>query len=466
MGSGMGKQFGMRIFFKCKLGNRARLFAVTPKGKVGMSGCRFVSTSINSRQIKMGLSIRTPLRQLFSALALAVALGGTCHAQTDLPGTDIRSYLTANISKKLSFAGTWIPIDTTAVIIGPFWNVINLGASQQEGVALGGWGWNGSFTSTLADVTPVRAALLEQQGDGTLFDATERLLGNAITNGAGSVIVADFNGDALDDLVLPAHNESPFIWKQSTAYISQPGGGFGKLTLADNVMDHDARLVTFDGKKKILARSFGGSGNQGNGAGFNVIYSWTGNTLAADTSLGDLGGMSVQVGQFTGNSDTWLIIGGSAGGPGVPYSPTNPMQNYAYKYNAGVLTSPPVSLPKPYFNDKPAYASFSSLYGPYSKTHTPRLWATDLNQDGLPDIVAAQELFSAGPEGLQKGISGISPREDKQPPRSLGIKQDVSKVRRDRLIDVNPIGIEFAIARQPTGAESSTAVLERPCEQR
>lgn len=331
-------------------------------------------------------------------LALVATLSAISQAQAALPGTDIKAYLTANITAKLSLAGTWLPTDTVGVV-GPFWNVIKLGASQQEGVALGGWAWNGSFNRTLTDVTPVRAALLEQQSDGTLVDATTRLLGNPTIKGAGSVIVADFNGDALDDLVFPAHNESPFLFQHSTAFISRSGGGFDKLTLDDNVMNHDAKLVTLDGQKKILAQSFGSGG-----PGFHVIYSWTGNTLTADTSIGDLGGMSVLAGPFTANSDNWLIIGDSVGGPGVPYSPTNPMLIYGYKYNAGVLTTPPVLLPKPYFNDKPAYAGFASFWDPYSKSHTSRLWTTDLNQDGLPDILAGQELWTDGAAGLQKAV--------------------------------------------------------------
>jgi len=350
-------------------------------------------------------SLRPSFRRVPARLALIVALAGAAHAQAALPGTDIRDWLTADISGKLSLAGTWIPIDTTAIIVGPYWSVIKLGASQREGVALGGWAWNNSFTSALPDTTPVRAALLEQQVDGTLVDASARLLGDAFTNGAGSIIAADFNGDGLDDLVLPAHNESPFIWKHSTAWISRPSGGLDRLTLADNVMNHDARLVVLDGKKKIFARSFGGSGVNGQGAGFNVLYSWSGNTLVADTSLGDLGGQSVLADRFAGNADDWLIIGDSrGGGPGGVYSETNPMLNYAYRYSAGAIVLPRVVLPKPYFNDKPAYAGFDSLWDPYSKTHTSRLWKTDLNQDGLPDILAGQELWSAGPAGLQKAV--------------------------------------------------------------
>ena len=53
--------------------------------------------------------------------------------------------------------------------------------------------------------------------------AALHLLGSAVTNGAGSIIVADFNGDGLDDLILPVRNESRFIWKNSTAWISRPG---------------------------------------------------------------------------------------------------------------------------------------------------------------------------------------------------------------------------------------------------
>ena len=123
--------------------------------------------------------------------------------------------------------------------------------------------------------------------------------------------------------------------------------------------------------------------------------------------------MSVLAGQFTGNADNWLIIGdsdGESGGGdfyrflGVPGVPGCPARTYAYKYNDGVLSTPPALLPMPYFDDKAEYEAFESQWDPCSKTHTPRLWTTDLNQDGLPDILAGQVIWTAGAAGHQKAV--------------------------------------------------------------
>ena len=405
-------------------------------------------------------------RAWFFATALLLPLQAT--AQTgSLPGTDIRSWATADIKSRLSYAGTWAPLDpsATGALIGPFWNVVKLDASQLEGVALGGWVFNGSFASTLPDTTPVRAFVAAQQPDGTLKDASARLLGNGTTNGAGSVIVADFNGDGLDDVVFPAHNESPFLWKSSTAWMSGPGGTLTKVVLPDAVMDHDARLVTLDGRKKILARSFGGSGNNGQGPGFNVIYSWTGSNFSVDTSLGDMGGQSVLSGPFTGNADNWLIIGDSFFGPGVPFAPTNPMLNYAYRFNSGVVSLPPITLPKPYFNDKPQYAGFQSNWDPYSKTHTSRLWTTDLNQDGLPDILAGQELWSPT-AGLQKAVfqllinRGGMDFSDQTDALAPEFSQDSTIDYSVRIVDVDGSGIDTLFFSAPQSSSSAQDVTK------
>lgn len=321
-------------------------------------------------------------------------------------GTDIKSWATADLSGKLSMAGTWVAGVTSGGVVGPYWNVVRTGAGSREGVALNGWGFNGWPPSITSDVSPINAALFEQGENGLLSDASARLLGNRVTNGAGSVIVADFNGDGRDDLVMLAHNESPFLWKPSVAWISRGDGGFDRIQLPDNVMAHDARLVRWlDGKPRILARSFGGSGNNGQGAGFNVLYVWAGNNFVVDLSLGDLGGMSVAGFGTQSEGKDWLIVGDtSGGGPGQPsWSSSNPMLNYAYQYSKGSLVTPAVALPKPYFNDKSEYSAFKSEWDPNSKTHTSRIWVSDLNQDGLPDLLAGQEIWS-GSGGLAKSV--------------------------------------------------------------
>ena len=390
------------------------------------------------------------VRQVFGAMVARCSNPASAgSAPSSAPGTDIRSWATADIASRLSFAGTWTPVDNaTGLVVGPFWNVVRLGASQREGVALGGWVFNGSFTSSLPDVTPVSAVLLEQQADGKLVDATARLLGNPITNGAGSVIVADFNGDGLDDLVFPAHNESPFLWKSSTAWMSRGDGGFDKIALPDAVMDHDARLVSIGGRKKIFARSFGGSGNNGQGAGFQVLYDWNGSNFSVDKSLGDLGGQSVLAGPFTGNADTWLIIGDSRSAPGIPYDESKPMLNWAYRYANGAVSATAVQLPKPYFNDKAQYASFRSFWDPSSKTHTSRLWTTDLNQDGLPDILAGQEIWTPEAAGLQKSVfqllvnRGNMTFEDQTDALAPEYSQDSAIDYNVRFADVDGSGID------------------------
>ncbi|MCA3003507.1 MAG: VCBS repeat-containing protein [Rhodocyclaceae bacterium] len=384
----------------------------------------------------------------------------------ELPGRDVKRWLVDDVTSKLAFAGSWKSFEAASGlnvgIVGPFWNVVRLGNTQREGVALGGWMFNGSFQSSNPEVTPVPAAVFEQQSDGTLLDASSRLLGNTSTNGAGSVLVADFNGDGKDDLVYPAHNESPFLWKASTAWMSRADGSLQKITLPDAVMNHDAKVVTLDGRRKILSKSFGGSGNNGNGPGFVAIYDWNGSNFTIDLSLRDFaGGMSVLAGPFTGNSDNWLMIGGTLGGvPGVPFASTNPMLNFAYKFN-GTLTLPAIPLPTPYFNGKAAFSRFISEWDPYSKTHTSRLWATDLNQDGLLDIMAGQEIWTSGPQGLQKSVfqllvnrgnMSFTDETDKLAPE---YSQDAYIDYNVRFVDVDGSGID-SIFMSPRPSYSAT----------
>ncbi|TWO69051.1 hypothetical protein FN976_20140 [Caenimonas sedimenti] len=331
-----------------------------------------------------------------------VALQRFVFGGTTPTGRDLASLPSLDLTPMLTAAGSWVPTSTTSSSLIPFWGNIRTGSNQLEGVAMAGWAYSG-FSNTATSVTTVRAVLLQQQADGRLLEASTAVLGNPDTNGAGSVLTADFNGDGREDLVFPAHNESPFLWQASTAFMSRADGGFNRIVLPDAVMNHDSRVVQLGGQTRIIARSFGGSGQNGQGAGFNVVYTWNGSNFTVDEGIGDPGGMSVVAGKFGPDSQDWVAIGDSSFGatPPTSWSPTNPMLNYIFRYDGTKLVTPGILLPKPYFNDKAEYAGFSSQWDPHSKTHTSRLYTTDLNQDGRPDIIAGQEIWS-GAGGLQR----------------------------------------------------------------
>jgi hypothetical protein len=310
----------------------------------------------------------------------------------------VADYLTKDITPALSFVGIWDPIGVAGTALIDFWNVARLGPDQRQGVVLAGWAYSG-FTNTAADVTPVKVAVLAQQADGTLKLVTDQLLPSPVTNGAGSVIIADFNGDGKDDIFLAAHNESPFVAKASTAYLSKQDGTFEKATLPDTVMDHHASLAYINGKPTVLGASF-------NQKMANPIYTYNGNgNFDVNNSSGFVGAMSVAAADFLGDGKTQIVYGDASWGFNLQYSDTKPMQQYIYSYADGKLIGNPAGLPAPYFNDKPQYSQFDSNYG-VSKTHNSRLWVDDVNQDGKPDIIVGGEIWSAG-AGLQKTILQI-----------------------------------------------------------
>ncbi|MDP2389569.1 MAG: VCBS repeat-containing protein, partial [Acidobacteriota bacterium] len=258
----------------------------------------------------------------------------------------------------MSFAGTWIPADSHLQPI-TFWNVMRLGAEQREGVVVGAWIFNTDTSVVMPDVTPTRAAVFEQQADGTLQDATARVFGDSTTYGVGDVMVADFNGDNRDDVLLPPYNESPFLRKPAVAYVSE-GDGLRKITTGA-VMAHHTSLYQVDGIPRAISQSFPDTGR---GTSQPVVFQWSGNGFIT-TNLGDVGGMSVVVGNFTNTGDLHIVTGDSSTGPGRSYSATNPLLTFAYKFNHQNVTLPAIPLPKPYFNDKPEYAQnrFGVLLG-------------------------------------------------------------------------------------------------------
>ncbi|MGE0447247.1 MAG: hypothetical protein AB7P99_18635 [Vicinamibacterales bacterium] len=338
------------------------------------------------------------------AAAVAGLLGhaaGPVAAQDALPGTDIGAWASAAITSRLSLVSTWRPLDTNAQFVGPFWSTVKVGPEQREAVALGGWVYNAFFggpTAAFPDATPTRAMLLVQQADGTLVDGSQEVLGETATNGVGSVITGDFNGDGRQDVMFVAHNESPTIGKSSVAFLSQSDGSLRRLMVGDSVAGHDAQLYRVNGRDGVLVRSLG-NGIDAVSATYQIVWNGTGFTVTRVSQMRAISGVA---GPFAGDARQFVVGGDVSGGPGLTFDAARVKSTTAWELINGTTMQPLYALPAPYFDARPEYAAFESFFAP-SKTHTVGLISVDLNQDGLLDIVTVSTLWRNGANGHQKG---------------------------------------------------------------
>ena len=215
-----------------------------------------------------------------------------------------------DITLPLSTIGMWRPlVGDLHPYCSEYWGIVRLGADQNEGIAMTCWAFTG-FDNTASDVTPIKVLLLAQQDDGTLRIATDEYLPSAVTNGGGSVNVADFNGDGRDDIFLAAHNESPFVAKPSTVYLSRLDGKFEKVTLNDAVMAHDASLEWLNGKPVVLTVGFAEPPMK------NPMYTYDGKGGFRVTSpYESIVAVSVTMGDFLGDGSQYVVFSDFRYGP-------------------------------------------------------------------------------------------------------------------------------------------------------
>jgi len=329
-------------------------------------------------------------------------------------GGSIKQSVTLKVSKpSLTIAGTWVPVSEANItgknngaLANTFNGIVRINSSGQYGVAVVGWSYTGfGIQASTKTVVPVNATLMVPDSSGLLSMAADRLKPDAVTNGGGSVVVADFNGDSFDDIVMLAHNESPFLPAPSTVFWGSASGTFKKEVLADNVMAHDAQLVMIDGQKRIFSGTFSsGQDDSGNfsklpDAMVNPIYAYSGGKLvaieglkikAAADKLPGLGGMTNTYVRGTSSYSARLVAGDS----NVPNSAGKccDTRTSIFSYSAGDITSfTPVQSFMPYLGTLDAYKSY--LAGGQAP-HTYRVYGKDLNHDGHDDILVAQSFWT------------------------------------------------------------------------
>ncbi len=315
----------------------------------------------------------------------------------------------------LSLAGYWTPVLSKAVLssdyngnlANTFHGLVRIGQEGGYGLAVTGWGYSG-WPPSLTIAAPVSIALLVPDGLGGVKLATSDFIRDPLTNGGASVIVADFNGDGRDDILFPAHNESPFVAMASTAYLSTNQGGFTKAVLGDQVMAHDAQLAYIGGKPVVITSTFSHDAADGSlipGAMLNPVLSYDqGFVISTQKNISTLGGMDAAIVQGVPGSGMVMAFGDvylrSVDGP-----PRSNIEIYPFD-GTDVTSTQPLQSIIPYLSTLPQYSDYRGWGGDTpGLTHTYRLWSLDLNKDGRGDLLAGESMWTASrqdwPSALQ-----------------------------------------------------------------
>jgi hypothetical protein len=316
---------------------------------------------------------------------------------------------------RLSSAGLWSTIrdsdvtkDYNGGIANTFHGLIRLGTDKHFGLVSIGWGYSG-FGETAAIKTPakINAFLLAPNAQGLLTEASERLTPDPLTNGGGSVVTTDFNGDGFDDIILLAHNESPFLALPSTIFWGTQSGRFTKQTLTDKVMAHDAQLVVADGQKQIVTGTFQSIKNDKGewitqeDALANPFYTFENGQVrfVESPNMRRLTGGLPGVGGMTNT-----IVPGAVGYPSKLVSGDANVPNVDGKCctnrvvvwdfaGRDVVGSVPSQIFMPYLGNLDQFKDVESIGGK-GIPHVYRIYGRDLNHDGHQDLLVAQSLWT------------------------------------------------------------------------
>ena len=356
---------------------------------------------------------RTPMRICRLSACVAIACAATWYSVTWLvplqtthaAGADGITGLPADVTPILSLAGIWQPVDDQYInqncngtLANTFTGNFTTDSSGREHIIATGWQYCG-FNNTATVITPVHFAIFRQQNDGTMKLDTASFVFDSLTNGGGSVVVADFNGDGYPDIFLAAHNESPFIAAPSTALLSNGTGGLTKVTLSDHVMAHDAELATINGVPTVITATFQPGDLFPLYQFRNGAFTQISPPVLSGTSFGapNISYMSMALDDFAGAGKYEAIFGDFLFGPGVPYTAPLPgnhaiFQIGVYPFDGTDINRSSKQLVSGYFNSRSQYANVNSNWGP-GNTHTYRVKVDDFNHDGWPDVIGLASLW-------------------------------------------------------------------------
>ena len=276
-----------------------------------------------------------------------------------------------------------------------FYGQLEVGETKSPSIVLAGWafaGWDNKVH------IPVSIKLFSEGANGLMSDATERFITKPMINGAGAVVISDFNRDGSDDIFLPAHNESPFINTSSTAFLSNSSGVFKPISVSDSTMSHSGLLGRLDNQSTIVTAGYGGKDPYYQ---FNVSTNSFDVKYWGNTHSGSIYGSSAITWDMDADGKEELLIGDFKTGPGYDFSPTKPTKFVVYRLTDGSLQSRPAFISDLWF-DQPKYSNQSLVSDFSGLSHNYRVWVDDFNQDSKPDVLLGVGVWTAGPAGWQR----------------------------------------------------------------
>jgi hypothetical protein len=316
---------------------------------------------------------------------------------------------------KISFAGAWTPLLQTGpssdvVLATNFYGLFKPAGSQKYGLVTTGW----KYQDKSVQSAKVNIGLFLPDSAGNLRLETSKVVDDPSTNGAGSVVVADFDKNGLDDIFLAAHSEDPMIPRESTAYLQSASGKFIKLNIGDSIIAHDAKLIELNGAPAVLTSTFDASDKTNKAASANPIYifnngkfellnstkSWYDLRFSNDGSFLKNQTMSSEIGKFFGDKLLRIHADNTTYSKDWSKVLTSDISLYEFQANESVI---PTQRITPYLSTLPQYKSYSSLWGE-GLTHVYRIWKEDLNQDGQLDLMAAQSMWSEGAKAYPSAL--------------------------------------------------------------
>lgn len=226
-----------------------------------------------------------------------------------------------------------------------------------------------------SDIPPVKIYFLPKTGDPE--DVTVAILGAEFSISVNNTLIADFNGDGIDDIFfpgftdIPPHSENP-----SVVFLSRPGLPHQKMSLDGLAWSHGSTVVDLnkDGWPDVVTTQ-GSMWINEKGKAFTYHE-----YVFKKTEIWD--SMGICSGDIDGSGETQLVVTDVMNQPsGLPLNDT-----WITKLNNDLIPRRVATLPLPYFD---------RLSTTIERSHDVACRVVDLNNDGKQDIVLFSYLWDA-----------------------------------------------------------------------